>query len=471
MSKSVLKKQIVFYISILIISFLALGATMSKVYSNYYIKQKQKELIQSGERISDEYSKYFYTGIINSSKLKYEFQILEDYMNANVFIFNNSGQIAVVSSGIDEDAVGMVLTDENIARCLNGEIVVLEGRMEGIFQNTSLIVGYPIEYNGNVLGGILMYISMPEIQSSIMEVYKGIAAVMVVIFIIGVSLVYFSSKKLLKPILEMNEAAKEIASGNYDKRISIESEDEIGQLGQSFNYMAESIAAQEEKRKDLIANISHDLRSPLTSIQGFVSALLDGTIPYEDQERYLNIVLEESKRLNRIASDLVDLSVIQSEGAKLNLSEFDLNELIRTLIKYMEKRFIDKNAKTELIFAEEKSMVLADKDKIFRVMQNLLDNALKFIESGGRIQIETEIMNDNKIKVFVRDNGEGISDEALRNVFERFFKEDKSRNLDITGGGIGLAIAKDFIKAHGETIGVNSEKGKGAEFYFTLKLV
>ena len=290
---------------------------------------------------------------------------------------------------------------------------------------------------------------------------------MVPVIIIGLVLVYGSTKRMTQPLIEMNEAAKIIADGRLDKRIEVNSNDEIGQLADSFNLMTESLEETEKNRQEFIANISHDLRSPLTSIRGFIEAIVDGTIPEEKQNHYLKIVLEETGRLSKLANDLVDLSSAQAGKMVIEKCDFDINDLIRESIEVMEPRFKQKSIKVNAIFADEVTIVNADPNKIKRVLQNLIDNAIKFSFNGGEIIVEVEEKN-KKVFVHVKDNGKGITKDEMKHVFERFFKADTSRGLDKTGVGLGLSIVKEFINAHGERVEVKDREGGGTEFVFAL---
>lgn len=466
---SLLKKQLFLYISIILATLTLFGVSTSRFFGEHYINNTKNALITQGEKISQQYAQSIYTGIINIDKLKYEMQVLEDYMNASVFLMDSKGQIGVVSSKINEKWVGQTLTDEAIQLVLEGNIVDVKGRISGMFNESVLTVGYPIIVNGDVKGGIFMCKSLPDLNNTIRQIEQmGFYCLLVSIFL-GVVMVFESTKRMTKPIVQMNQAAKVISSGNFQNRIEIERSDEIGQLAESFNQMAESLEIQDKKRKDFIANISHDLRSPLTSMQGFLGAIIDGTIPEEKKEHYLQIVLEETKRLSKIANDIVTLSEAQSDMLVVNMIDFDVNELIRDYIEKIEPRLQEKNIIANMEFEEKSLYACADPDKIGRVIQNLLDNAIKFSDENGNIVIETAVENKDYLKVIIRDSGKGIAKEDLKYIFDRFYKTDSSRGIDKKSGGLGLSIAKEFVKANGGTIRANSEEGKGAEFIFTLK--
>ncbi len=465
--KSIFQKQLILYVGTLFASFLLLGATLSIVYTRHYMKETESKLIEQGKKISEEYTKAYFTGDLKD--LEYELQVLEDYMEASVFFINRDGVLVMASPRIKEKWIGQALTNmEAIGGVLDGNIVSLEGKINGMFDEPVLTVGYPFQVGQ--MAGIFMCTSMPEIERSIQGMYRVGFFSLVIVMTLGILLAYFSSKKISHPLMQMNDAVKVIASGNFEQRVEIKSEDEVGQLAESFNHMAESLYKYEKVRRDFIANVSHDLRSPLTSIQGFLNAIIDGTVPVEKQNHYLNIVLEETQRLAKLTNDIVDLSRAQTSTITLEITKFDVNDLIRDSLERLEPRLHDKKINVNAIFASKTTEVLADRDKIARVLHNLIDNAIKFSEQEGVIEIETTLKDHKKVLVHVRDYGKGISKENQKYIFDRFYKADFSRGEDKTGSGLGLSIVREFLMAHGENIGVKSAEGKGTEFIFSLKL-
>ena len=235
-----------------------------------------------------------------------------------------------------------------------------------------------------------------------------------------------------------------------------------------MEYMASELSKLEEYRHEFISNISHDFRSPLTSIKGYVTAIQDGTIPPEKQDRYLNIVLDETNRLTKLTQGLLDLNRLEIYGPYLNLTDFDFIDIIRTTLNTFEIKCIDRNIAIYLNNHAEVTVVTADKTKIQQVVYNLIDNAIKFTPGGKNIYI-TIVEKGEKLQVSVRDEGIGMSEETQKKIWTRFYKDDTSRGKDKAGTGLGLAITKEIIKAHNETIDVSSTEGEGSEFVFTLK--
>ncbi len=266
----------------------------------------------------------------------------------------------------------------------------------------------------------------------------------------------------------INSATKEIAKGKFDTRLNFSSRDEITELAQGFNKMAESLKISDASKRDFVSNAAHELRSPMTSINGFVEGMLDGTIPKEKYTEYLTIVSSEVKRLTKLVNNMLDLSRIESGRETLTFTEFDITELIRRVIIRFGQKIDSKGIVPEINMPETKVRVIADPDKIERILQNLIDNAIKFTPAGKRLIISCT-PKDKKVYVSVKDEGAGISKEDLKFIWDRFYTVDKAHTGHKSGTGLGLAIVKSIIEQHGQEISVSSEQGAGTEFVFTLE--
>lgn len=271
------------------------------------------------------------------------------------------------------------------------------------------------------------------------------------------------------PLRKITEATEQYASGNMHYEFQIDSEDEIGYLGATLTYMASEIARAEDDQKKFVANVSHDFRSPLTSIKGYLEAMLDGTIPPELHEKYLTIVLNETERLTKLTGSLLALNNLNTKGMMLDKSTFDINKIIRNTAASFEGTCQHKAIAIELILTGDELFVTADVGKIQQVLYNLLDNAIKFSHPDSIIKIETTEKH-NKVFVSVKDSGIGIPKDDLKLIWDRFYKSDLSRGKDKKGTGLGLSITKEIIRAHGEHINVISTEGVGSEFIFSLPI-
>ena len=264
------------------------------------------------------------------------------------------------------------------------------------------------------------------------------------------------------------KAAKSFAAGKFDVRVPVTGHDEISELAVAFNNMASSLADLENMRSTFLSNVSHDLRTPMTTISGFIDALLDGTIPPEKHEYYLRMIGDEVRRLSRLVAALLDVSRIQAGDRKFTMKAFDICEMARVILLSFEQKIDRKKLDVEFETDNENMYVWADRDAIYQILYNICDNAVKFSRDGGKYRIRI-IEREKKVFVSVYNEGEGIKAEDVPHVFERFYKGDKSRGLDKTGTGLGLYIAKSIIDAHNEEIWVKSKYGEYCEFVFTLK--
>lgn len=330
---------------------------------------------------------------------------------------------------------------------------------EGIFDEGGEKLGYlsvvsPTGHNGRM---------MEELTNTI------ISAVLLVLLAVMIA-VYLISERVTSPLREMSAVARKMANGEFGSRVRVQGSDEVAELAVAFNNMAESLENLEKMRSSFIANVSHDLRTPMTTIAGFIDGIRDGVIVPEERDHYLGVISEEVKRLSRLVSSLLDLSRLQAGDRKFHPAPFDICEMARLILISFEQKIEEKRLEVEFECCQDRVAVLADRDAIYQVFYNLSHNAIKFAREGGLLRIRIREKNHNKIEVSVYNEGQGIPAEDLPYVFERFYKSDKSRGLDKNGVGLGLFISKTIVEAHGERIRVESEDGKDCEFLFTLPL-
>lgn len=279
---------------------------------------------------------------------------------------------------------------------------------------------------------------------------------------------YIITSRTTEPLREMSNAARSFAAGHFDVRVKVKGRDEVSELAEAFNQMADSLANLEEMRRSFVANVSHDLRTPMTTIAGFIDGIRDGVIPPEEQDRYLAVVSQEIHRLSRLVNELLDISRIQAGERKFVYKPFDVCEMARQILISFESEINEKQLEVAFECSQERMGVNADYDAIYQVFYNVCHNAVKFSRPGGILRISLEESKNKRITVSIFNEGQGIAPEELGMVFERFYKSDKSRGLDRTGTGLGLYISQAIISAHGERIWAESEYGKSCTFYFTL---
>lgn len=294
-------------------------------------------------------------------------------------------------------------------------------------------------------------------------------AVAVWIFFAAMISVFFVSRRITGPIKKIGEAAREYAAGKFSARVEVKERDEVGELARGFNNMAESLARHAESRRAFISNVSHDLRTPMTTIGGFVDGMLDGTIPPEQQARYLQVISSEVRRLSRLVDALLEVGKLQSD-AVLKTSEFNLTEKARLILLSLIGKIQDKDLHVEFDAGEVDQFVLGNPDNIHEVLYNLLENATKFTNVGGTITVQISEIHGRRAQVRIHNTGSCIPQEELPFVFDRFYKSDRSRGLDKNGMGLGLYIVKAILEKHGESITVESSPEEGTAFIFSLPL-
>ncbi|MDR1539115.1 MAG: HAMP domain-containing histidine kinase [Clostridiales bacterium] len=468
MFRTLFHKQLALHLGTLIISFIILGAVLSQVIRGFFMDQRLKLLDESVRILAEEVAYTYAYGTMDMVEYYNQAVILEKYLKATYLLLNADMSISAVSANF-KLRIGAVVDAKELEPLKAGKSIITRGRLNGVYSEDQLIAGYPVMINGYMAGAVVIISSLAELNKTIWDMYKATGLCLSVAIVIGGMLIYIASGSIAKPLRQMNYTARLISGGDFEKRIDVKGVDEVAQLAQSLNNMADSLNHQEKNRREFIANISHDLRSPLTSMRGFIQAIMDGTVPSDRVNHYLEIVLDESERLSKLADDVVDLSQIQAQKVTLDLTTFDINDLIRTTAMIFERRIREKNQLLTLNFADETDFVKADRDKIARVLYNLLDNAVKFTLENGEMSVDTSV-KDRKVWIMVRDTGIGISPEEQKKIFERFFKADASRGMDKRGNGLGLSIVREFVKAHGSSISLESAPGVGTSFTFPLDL-
>jgi len=337
----------------------------------------------------------------------------------------------------------------------------------GNYETDMLSVFAPITSNYKVKGYVVILCDMTNIRESSNNLLRISYITLVILFLLSGIILIFFTEMVYMPLRKITYATEQYASGNMHYEFQVESEDEIGYLAVCLNYMASEIARSEDNQKKFVANVSHDFRSPLTSIHGYLEAMLDGTIPPKDYEKYLNILLNETDRLTKLTNSLLTLNNLNTRGMLLNKSDFDINQVIRRTAATFEGICREKTIAIEVVLSGDKMYVNADMEKIQQVLYNLLDNAIKFSHHNSVIKIETS-EKKNKLFVSVKDTAIGIPKDDLKLIWDRFYKSDLSRGKDKKGTGLGLSIVKEIVNAHGEHINVISTEGVGSEFIFSL---
>lgn len=441
------------------------------LFINNYTTEKQYDAVMKASSSIESMTIVLQVENINSQSTRLYQNTLNswsDFLNADITVMNNSGGVFLSTS--TSNTIPKAFAD----KLLGGYIIKEHSNFGGFYEKKVLTIGVPIVYNSEIIGGIFFNTPLPDLHKAVSEILYIFLLSSSLTIIIAFFLVYLQSRHISNPIKNINKAAMAIAAGNYSNRVEVSSTDEIGQLASTFNFMADSIARLDEMRNSFISDVSHELRTPMTSISGFVQGILDHTISSEDHDKYLKIVLEESIRLTKLVNDMLDVSKMENAEYKLDISEFDIAELIRLCIIQLEQRISSKNIELDVDFSADSIKVLGDKDSIRRVIINLLDNAIKFSFENTKIIIKAWTDDKNAV-VSIGNFGIGIEKSDLRYIFNRFYKTDKSRNNDKRGAGLGLSLVKNILSYHKQNIWVESSDAKEGsntkftKFTFTLE--
>ncbi len=454
MFKTIFGKLMWSNIAILFVSFLLTGIMLFSMLGWYVIDEKANSLEEIAPSIADmtislqiENNSIFYRQIYLDN-----LETLSIVSGTHIIVTNTNGEIFAKTSRISDSAVSV--NEEYMRAPLGGVTSVTTGKLGGIFAETVLTVGYPIRYDNEVIGVVFMNVSMPNLDRDRFNMARLFIVISAVVLLLAFVISYIVAQRMSRSLKSINQAAKNIASGNFKSRVHVTSKDEIGQLGATFNYMAEALQQLDDTHTSFIANVSHELRTPMTTISGFIENVLNGTIPKERAGEYLNIALSESKRLARLVTDMLDISKMSLGQFSVDMKPFDLAEMIRLTIIQFESRIEEKNLDVTVDFSSEHVNVIADRDSISRVVTNLMDNAVKFSDPASHLDIKV-FTKGGKAYTAVSNEGFGIEPEDLPHVFDRFFKTDKSRN-DKKGTGLGLYLVQNLLAIHGQKIVVNS---------------
>lgn len=440
------------------------------------IEVKTDTITRIATYTSHKYLIPYHNGELTDEELIEALNNLDHAFNVRIWYADERGNLLFASLPKDTDG-GIIyyylpgnIFDSDSSGALTGVFAMI-GNFYDVFPEQMLTIGLPIDGDSSVgAGTILVHAPFSEVLNITQTMFLNFLVPVLVIIVLSMMGLLLLARRILKPLNQLNYTAKEYAAGNFEAKTGITSQDEIGELASNLEYMASELSKLDEYRKSFVANISHDFRSPLTSIKGYIEAMLDGTIPKDNQERYLNIVLSETQRLTKLTSSMLEMNQSDVQGLKLTFTDFNVMEIINSTSDIFEGTCKERYIVIRKICNIENPIVRADKTRIQQVIYNLVDNAIKFSPHGSTITLSVNALDD-KILVSVKDSGRGIRKEQQQKVWDRFYKGDESRGKDKKGSGLGLAIIREIIRAHGEEITLNSTPGKGSEFIFTLKRI
>ena len=483
MIKSIFIKYILVFLIIITLSFFILAVTISASIVNYSIEEKQMSVVNTAAVVHQ-----YVSVILRSSDVPQLESFIEQRKDsltqelvgftrfaedALIFITDEKGKILI--STTPDDYFNKDVISANI---INSIIEMQNGsstyqNLDDVFQTRHLVYSEPLMLTTGEVYGVLFVCSTSATVNLFVEKTIGTIILSCLwVLVATMVVVYFITDNIVSPLKRMSKAAKNFASGHFDVRVPVRGDDEVTELSIAFNNMAAALANKDEMNRSFLANVSHDLKTPMNNIANYIDGILDGIIPEDKHEYYLKIVSDEVRRLARLVSTLLDITRIQAGEFKFNKTNFNICEISRIVLLSFEQKINEKKIEIEFAGDSENMYVYADVDAVRRILHNLCENAVKFTDDGGLIRIGiTDKQKDKKIQVSVYNTGQGIEDEDLPYVFDRFYKSDRSRGLDKTGVGLGLFSVKTIIDAHEEKITVTSEYGKHCEFIFTLPKV
>lgn len=465
MRKTLYLKLLLAYLIFGLFGFVAVATFVSNMTMDHLKKEKADSLYREATLIANTYASDLYNNEATLESVKDQLDALDTYMNATIWIINPSGRMILDSSSPVDVETEIVV--ENFDPTVTAGSYYTVGDFFDTFDKDVLSVFAPITADYRVKGYVVIHYAMSSLETEANSLLNISYIMLVILFLLSLIILIFFTEIVYIPLRKITEATEQYASGNMHYEFSVESEDEMGYLAASLSYMASEIARSEDDQKKFVANVSHDFRSPLTSIRGYLEAMIDGTIPPEMHEKYLTIVLNETDRLTKLTNSLLTLNNLNTNGMMLNKTDFDINRTIRNVAASFEGTCRQKMIAIELVLTGDEMYVVGDVDKIQQVLYNLLDNAIKFSHHDSVIKMETTEKR-SKIFVSVKDSGIGIPKDDLKLIWDRFYKSDLSRGKDKKGTGLGLSITKEIIQAHGEHINVISTEGVGTEFIFSL---
>ncbi len=472
MSKSLYFRNFIITAALVLVSFLIIGMVFVFLARGFVISEKKESLRNVGTEVELVAAALGREGELSSWELRMHLSSVARTTGSQIFITDSTGCVVSCS---DMEIVCQHMgkyVDKSVLDYINQNSEYEQiSTLGGILKTTYYIVAMPIQrYDDAIIGYVFVGSDSTRVVAAWYAFMVMYLIVALCIMLIAMVISFFASKYEAKPLNEMAAAAHRFARGDFAVRVEDEGrEDEIGELTRAFNSMADSLEKADTRRSEFIANVSHELKTPMTSIAGFADGILDGTIPPEEQNRYLATISSETKRLSRLVRSMLDLSKLQTKDVReLREQSFEINELLlRTLLNF-ETKINERKLDVDVQLPEDAITVCGDSDAITRVVYNLLDNAVKFARQGSTITLALW-KTGQKAFVSVKDEGETIPPEELALIFDRFHKTDRSRSLDRDGVGLGLYLVKTILNNHDEDISVTSENGV-TEFVFTLTL-
>ena len=461
--------------TILLLSLFVLGASFQILVKEYLTQTTIAGLQQDAQIIANLAASYSIDGSLTSREFLLNLDVAAQVSDSDAVICDADGQVILCSDALFGcEHQGMHITNKDyLNKVIENGGDTATGVIQGLYTDTRYVVAMPIDSNGENNGIVIVSVPMASTTAILNRISNIFLISAVFVVLISVLAVSVFARRESRPLREMAKAANAFGHGDLEARVRVEDSgsEEMEELAIAFNNMASSLQKSEYQRQEFVANVSHELKTPMTTISGYIDGILDGTIPPERRDHYLHIVSDETKRLSRLVRSMLDISQLQKEKGipEEKKMHFDLEEAMGQVLITFEKKINDKKLNVDVNMPEHPVYTFANQDYITQVIYNLIDNAVKFCPEGGTLGLKIR-EGGSKAYVSVSNNGDTIPPEELPLVFDRFHKLDKSRSQNRDGWGLGLYIVKTIVCCHGEDISVTSRDGK-TEFTFTMPLV
>ena len=465
MNKSIFSKLLASYIGIVLVAVAIVGSMQVYLVQNYLIKNKEQELIVRSQELSDIVKPFLMTNL-DPRPVILTVNRADRILGTEVWVIDKYGKVLAASAD-HLYCEGNTLEAIDLEQLKSGKVSIRKGQSE-YFKEAVIRTIAPIIHNNEFIGGVILYspvTGVNDTSKNMSKIYLG-AALLGIFISIGIGVML--SKQITRPVKRVCEIAKSIADGKFDERVEINSKDELGVLASSINHMTKRLSEFEKMRRNFVANVSHELRSPLTSIQGYIDALIQGKgKTTQEESKYLQILQKETNRLTCLVNDLLEISRFDSQTAYFDMEEFPLRSIVDRAVTSLKIQLEAKHLILNSDIPHDLPLCYGDEYRIEQVVYNLLDNAIRYSPNGGEIIISATSSND-EVLVEITDFGQGIPAQDLPFIWDRFYRVDKARSRSEGGTGLGLAIVKEIIDKHSGEVMVESTLGKGSKFSFTL---
>ncbi len=472
MKKTIFRNILFLNISIVLLSIALTGALLY-TQLGYYFRQSVYNRLQARAVEVGKMSAYVIESVNDDMEKEFVQRMIEfaGVDNGQGIIVTDRKASVMAAAGFAEGQLNETkLSYNSVARALYGESFAGEGNLGGYLNERLLYTVEPLLTRRGVEGTVIVCSTNVTVKSMQVDIMIRFFWVVLSVLILTIIVSALLSDRIARPIREMTDLAQKISAGDFSHRITVASEGEMKFLTSSFNQMCESLEEMDDMQSSFISNVSHELRTPMTIISGFVDGILDGTIPEEEHKKYLQIVLQEIRRLNRLVNDLLEMSRLKGGKTELKMAPFDITESVRKAIIAFEQGLSEKNIDVNVDFEKDPMVVLGSSDSIYRVISNLMDNAVKFTPENGYLKIEVKTV-EGKVRTTIENSGKGLTEKELKHIWDRFYQTDKARGSEKKGVGLGLYIVKNIMQSHNNRIYAESRENEWTRFVFELDSV